>query len=232
MLKFEVDSLESVEESQRSFYKETEGGKFRLDVDGLEDTGALKRAKDREKERAQKAEEAAKTLEGQLTDLQKQIEEAKKAGHIEKGDVEALEKSWAEKYSKLEELSAGKEKALQGQLNQLLVDNKAIQIASELAVEGSADVLLPHIKTRLTAIEKDGQLVTSVLDSDGKPSALTLDELKTEIASNKAFAPLIAGSKASGGGFGGGGNGGGGGKIEYSKSTPKQIVENIKSQKG
>ena len=48
-----------------------------------------------------------------------------------------------------------------------------------------------------------------VLDPQGKLSAATLDELKAEIANDAAFAPLIAGSKASGGGAGGAGGGGG-----------------------
>lgn len=48
-----------------------------------------------------------------------------------------------------------------------------------------------------------------VLDAGDKLSAATLDELKAEIANDAAFAPLIAGSKASGGGAGGAGGGGG-----------------------
>ena len=37
---------------------------------------------------------------------------------------------------------------------------------------------------------------TVVIGQDGKPSALTIDELKAEFASNPAFAPVIPGSKA------------------------------------
>lgn len=48
-----------------------------------------------------------------------------------------------------------------------------------------------------------------VLDQQGKLSAATLDELKAEFANDTAFAPLIAGSKASGGGAAGAGGGGG-----------------------
>jgi hypothetical protein len=46
-----------------------------------------------------------------------------------------------------------------------------------------------------------------VLGPDGKPSAATLDELKAEFVANEAFAPIIAGSKASGGGAGGANSG-------------------------
>lgn len=79
----------------------------------------------------------------------------------------------------------------------------ATNIANELALQGSASVLLPHVRNRLTVDYVDGAPITRVLGPDGKPSAATLDELKQELAANEAFAPIIAGSKASGGGAGG-----------------------------
>lgn len=84
-----------------------------------------------------------------------------------------------------------------------MVDNVATTIANELALQGSASVLLPHVRARLAVDYVDGQPITRVLGADGKPSALTLDELKQELSANEAFAPIIAGSKASGGGAGG-----------------------------
>ena len=44
MLKFEVDSLDGLDTSVASLYDKTEAGKFRLKVDGLEDTSGLKKA--------------------------------------------------------------------------------------------------------------------------------------------------------------------------------------------
>jgi hypothetical protein len=71
---------------------------------------------------------------------------------------------------------------------------------------------LPHIERRLSVEQRDGKPVVVVLDQQGKLSAATLDELKAEFANDVAFAPLIAGSKASGGGAGGAGSGGGAAK--------------------
>lgn len=85
----------------------------------------------------------------------------------------------------------------------MLVDKEAARLAGELALAGCAGVLLPHIRARLAVDYADGAPITRVLGTDGKPSALTLDELKQEFAANEAFAPIIAGSKASGGGAGG-----------------------------
>jgi len=74
-------------------------------------------------------------------------------------------------------------------------------------LQGSANVLLPHIRSRLAVDYVDGNPITRVLGPDGKPSAATLDELKAEFVANEAFAPIIAGSKASGGGAGGSNSG-------------------------
>ena len=125
------------------------------------------------------------------------------------GDVAALESSWAEKLAKRERELTQQIETMQGSITTMTVDNVAVRLANEIAVPGSADILIPHIKSRLAAEQRDGQFVTVVRDSAGKPSAATLDDLKTEFTTSPAFAPVIVGSKASGGGASGGGKGGG-----------------------
>lgn len=120
------------------------------------------------------------------------------------GDVDALNKSWQAKLDKAQADADDKLKARDAQLVDLTVNATARKLAGDLAVPGSADVLLPHIKSRLAY--QDGKL--SVLDMEGKPSASTVDELAKEIAANKAFAPLIVASMATGGGAIGGKGGG------------------------
>lgn len=120
------------------------------------------------------------------------------------GDVAALEKSWQAKLDKALAESADAIKDRDGRLVDLTVNATAQRLAAELSVPGSADVLLPHIKSRLAYA--DGKL--SVLDGDGKPSASTVEELAKEIAANKAFAPLIVASHATGGGASGAKGGG------------------------
>lgn len=206
-LQVELDTLESVDEKLKAFYEEHEG-KFKLKVEGLEDTGALKRAKDHEKTARQQAEKQLKELQDQMNDLQSKLKAGEEEDLRKKGDIEALDNSWKNKLSKRESELQGEIDSLKGNLSTILVDGVAMKMAAELAIEGSADLLLPHIKARLAADQKDGQFTTVVMDNQGKPSALTLDELKTEISSNQVFAPVIAGSKASGGGAGGRSSGG------------------------
>ena len=125
------------------------------------------------------------------------------------GNIEALEKSWQEKLAKAQAEAQRTIDALQGSITTMTVDNVAVRLANEIAVPGSADILIPHIKARLAAEQRDGQFVTVVRDAQGKPSAASLDDLKTEFTTSPAFAPGIVGSKASGGGAGGGSKGGG-----------------------
>lgn len=120
------------------------------------------------------------------------------------GDVSALEKSWQEKLAKREQDLTAQITSLTGNLNGLLVDNVAAKMAGELALPGSADLLMPHIRSRLATEIKDGQFVTVVRDLKGQPSALTVEELAKEFSANAAFAPVLVGSKATGGGAAGG----------------------------
>lgn len=116
------------------------------------------------------------------------------------GDVEALTKSWEAKFAKL---TAEKDAALEaatGTINTLTVGKTAAELAGQLAVEGSAPVLERIIRDRLAVDMKDGAPVVTVRDAAGKPSALTLQEFTEELKADRALAPLISASRASGGG--------------------------------
>ncbi|AWQ81531.1 hypothetical protein [Pseudomonas aeruginosa] len=210
-LKFQLDSLEGVDESVAALYVEKDG-KFVLGIEGLpqqEDVSGLK-AKIQELLDEKKAEADKRKAAEEQARLER--EEALRKS----GNVEELEKSWSEKYSRREaELTSALETeraTLQGQIRDLTVGRTATEIATTLAVPGSAKALLPHIERRLSVEQRDGKPTVVVLDAAGKLSAATLDELKAEFTNDPAFAPLIAGSKASGGGAGGAGKGGGAAK--------------------
>ena len=192
MLKFQLDTLEGVDEAVRALYTEKDG-KFVLGIEGLpqqEDVTGLKAKVDEllgEKKLAEKkareAEELART---------EREEAARKSGNVEE-----LEKSWSEKFNRREaELNGLLEQergTLSTQIRDLTVGRTATDIASALAIPGSAKALLPHIERRLSVEQRDGKPVVVVLDQQGKLSAATLDELKAEFANDTAFAPLIAG---------------------------------------
>lgn len=218
-LKYQIDSLEGLDDSVKSLYTE-KGGKYVLGIEGLPDTGELDGLKKKVDELLNEKKEANKKAKEAEEAAARAAEEAARKS----GDVAALEKSWKDRLAKREaELSAQIEQ-LNGNITSLTVGQTATKLAAELAVQGSADVLLPHISSRLKSELRDGKAVTVVLDKDGKPSAMTVDELKNEFVSNKAFAPLIAGSKASGGGADGGGQGGGAAKGNFGGSKTERVA--------
>lgn len=225
MLKFQLDTLEGVDEAVRALYTEKDG-KFVLGIEGLpqqEDVSGLKAKVDELLGEKKAAEKARKDAEEQAR-LERE-EAARKSGNVEE-----LERSWSEKYNRREaELNGMLEQergTLSTQIRDLTVGRTATDIASALAIPGSAKALLPHIERRLSVEQRDGKPVVVVLDQQGKLSAATLDELKAEFANDTAFAPLIAGSKASGGGAAGAGGGGGGakGKIGGTKEERQAAI--------
>ncbi|MDF2642760.1 hypothetical protein [Pseudomonas sp. S3_B08] len=210
-LKFQLDSLEGVDESVQSMYVEKDG-KFVLSIEGLpqpEDVSGLKNQLSTLLNEAKEAKRLKREAEEQA---QRDREEAARKS----GNVEELEQSWSEKYNRREaELTGALESernTLQGQIRDLTVGRTATEIATTLAIPGSSKALLPHIERRLSVEQRDGKPTVVVLDAAGKLSAATLDELKAEFTNDPAFGPLIAGSKASGGGAGGAGKGGGAAK--------------------
>ncbi len=212
-LKAVLQNLDGVPESLRSEYKEHEG-KFYLDVDGIDDhhaVGALRRAKDYEKDEARTAKGKIATLSTQIESLTTELADLRKSG-IPKGDVEALETSYKTKYATKEaELNQRIEK-LTKSLEGHLLDGNAMKLANEIAAKPEyVELLMPHIRHRLKLEDgEDGAQIVRILDKDGKPSASNLDDFKKELMGNKAFSAILTGSKASGGGASGGGGSGGG----------------------
>jgi len=204
MLKLELDTIEGLEDGVKGLYEEKDG-KFRLKVDGLPDVSGLKKKLDELMDESKAAKRKAKEIE--------EAAERERAEALAKsGDVESLRKSYDEKFGKTKTEYETQIQNYQQQLQKLTVGQTATTLAAELAIPGSAPVLLPHIQARLSMEIRDGQPVTVVMSADEKPSAMTIEELKTELSANPAFAPIIAASKAAGGGASGGGNGGGAAK--------------------
>jgi chromosome segregation ATPase len=141
------------------------------------------------KQKAREREEAAQTASD---------EAARKSG-----DVEALENSWKTKYSDLETKLNSEIELMTSAASK----EKKTAIATSIAAELSdyADAIMPHINKRIASErQEDGSFKTVILDNEGRPSALTIDELKKDIESNPMLAPLIKGTQANGGGAPGG----------------------------
>ncbi|MCO1336071.1 hypothetical protein MO867_17205 [Microbulbifer sp. OS29] len=221
MLKKRISDLSEVEEQYRGLYEKSGDG-YALKIEGDEEDRY--RAKHEEAERHRKAaEKKVSDLEASIGELQNSLDDLKNGKHRESGDIEALEKSWQEKYDRLNAEKDGVIEERDNWLKEQMVTSVASGVASEIAVQGSAKALMLNLESRLSMEVRDGKPTTVVLDANGKPSAMTVEELKAEFSNDPAFAPLIVGSKASGGGAAGGG--GGGASKKFSEMSEKERVE-------
>ena len=205
-----------------------DGDGFRLDIDGDEDTGALKRAKDREAQLRRDAE-------AKLREAQEELDRINGDDARKKGDIATLEKSWQKKLDDTKAEYEGKVSKLTTHTTKTLVDNVATQIATKIS--NAPALLLPHIKSRLQSDFEGDSPVTRVLDKDGKPSAMTVEELAAEFVANKDFSAIITASKASGGAGKPSNNNGGGAPnnsdkpADLASMNPAQLAEHIKASK-
>jgi len=203
----------ALDESMQSLYEEQEDGSFKLQLEDAEDTGALKRAKEHEKNARKEAENKARELSQKMKDLQSQIDEMSNTESRKKGDVEALENSYKKKMEELESSYKQQVDTLQGVLKSKTVDAEAQRIATELSGD-NADIILPHIRNRLDFQFEDNQPKVRVLDESGQVTADSLDDLKNSFFTNDRFSPIIIDSKASGGGAAGAKGAGGSASVK------------------
>jgi hypothetical protein len=205
-LKLIVDKLDDIPEALRGEYTEKDG-KFHLGVDGLEDTGGLKTAL--QKERADRAayEKQVKAWQGlgkspdeikELLEAQARADEDKatKAGEWDKLKAQMNEKHDAALRSKDETISA-----MRMRLNAELVDAKAV--AAIAAAKGVPELLLPHVQRH---VKVDADFNVQVVDDKGDPRVngkgepLTIADLVAEMRGSEVFGRAFEGSGQSGSG--------------------------------
>jgi len=204
-LKYQLttEELEALDESVRSLYTDKDGT-YVLAVEGIpepEDTGALKRAKDHEKEARKQAEAKAKELEVRLRDL----EDTKSR---DRGDVKSLEESYQRKLQELETKARQENEKLTSIIKRNTVEAEARRLAAELSGP-NADIILPHILQRMSVELDDEGPRVRVLDEKGVVTADTPEDLKNYFFTNQRYSPIIIGSKATGSGAAGAKSGGG-----------------------
>lgn len=137
------------------------------------------------------------------------------------GDLEAIENSWREKLNNTEQELKSKYDSAQKRIHELTVGRTAQELAGKLAKPHAQRLLAKEINERLT-LDENGSV--RVLDAQGKPSALTIAELETELRNDVTYQDIILINNSSGGGATGGGFGGGATK-KPSEYTAEERVE-------
>jgi hypothetical protein len=244
-----VQTLDGIPDHLKTEYKAIDGGQgFALDIDGVEvhpHVGALKRAKEREAQEAtslktalKEATERLSTLSTEHETLSKEFEDRLRgAVGSKEEDLQRLDQKWGEKLKKANDEAASKISQRDLALTKVLVMDQARAIVANMkpAEPEYVDVILPHIVKRLTVELTGDGARTRVLDHEGKPSADTVEELTEHFRVDKRFAPLLTGSRASGGSANGGNSSASGssatpGKIDLSKATLAEKVAYYEAQ--
>jgi hypothetical protein len=221
-IKITKEEFEKLPEAVKFEYKQ-DGDGYKLDVNDTEVAAEMRRAKDREKQRADEAE-------AELNKARERISQIEGDDARKRGDIATIEKSWAEKLEKAKKEGEEAVKKLKSHLETVMVDAAVNEIASEIFVKPSRDSRL--IKDRVY-IDYDGETpVIRVRDKDGKASALTLADLKKETLDNADFADILVGSKASGSGASGGKQGGGAAKqpSEFTEQERTDLFRNNRAE--
>ncbi len=167
------------------------GDEYVLDVDGEEDTGALLRSKDHEKQ-------LRKDAEKRLKELQDKLDEESENKSRKEGDIEKLEAKWKKDLEASQNEANSRIERLSNFARRNLIDRTANEIASKISTVPT--LMAKALRERLAVDFEGDEPTLKILDAQGKPSALTTEQLSQEFAANKEFASIIIASKASGGG--------------------------------
>lgn len=214
MLNYKIANLSEVDEQFHSLYEEKDGAYF-LKVSGVVAESDLEGIKaNRDALLAEKKEQQRKAEEAEAERLRIEREALEEAAR-QKGDWQALEDSYKAKLAERETDFANQADALRKQVYKLTVGEQAIKLAAELSKPHAQAIMSRFIEERLTLDENNN---IRVLDSQGKPSAMTIDDLKAEFKANAMFQDIVVVNNSTGSGATGGLGGG-------ADKNPKDMTE-------
>jgi len=212
------------------------GDDYELDATGYPDgeaDAALRKAKDNAAAEARDAKKLLAEANAKLAD--NALDKTKASGTV--ADVDA---AWQKKFDTQAEEHTAALSTKDTYISTSLVDNVAAQLAGELTNSpANAKIMLPHIKSRLSADLTGVVPSTKVIGANGKVSTATIDDLRKEFVDNKDFGSIVTGTKASGGGAPTTSTGGGapnsqqkhGEPVDLSKLDSKGLAETIAAKK-
>lgn len=195
-MKFKISKgdFSKLPEAFQSEYTETSAGDYQLTIEGYEDFLVPKEKKDLAEQHRKAAEAKLKEAETRGSKLLEDLEAAKN----DKGKTEEIRQNYEKEVAKIREESAAQIK----QMKQAQYDSMIRETATKFAGEHSTvpGLFADAYAKRLSVEEVDGTAVIRVLDENGKPSVLSLDQYNKEILAKPEFKPIIKASQGSGGG--------------------------------
>ena len=205
-LELQLDSLDGLDAALQPFYAKGEDGKFRLAAKGLPEIQSALRTANKEAADRRRALDAYKDVDPErYRELLKADEERATKKAQDEGDFKTLKEQMAAKHA--QEL-ADKDKKLdsyRSQLERKLIDAEAV--AAIVAAKGIPELLLPIVKSRVKALESNGEFGFQILNPDGTPmiadgagTPANFGNLIESLKANPTYGRAFEGSGASGGG--------------------------------
>lgn len=232
-LKINKEEYEKLSDAIKELYSEN-GDDYALSVEGVEDTGALKRAKDHEKTARQQAEKKLREMQQELADIKLKLEEKEKPT-----DNKGVEELYKKKLAETENTLQQRIQKLETEMVNNAISAEANRLAAKLAGD-KAKILLPHIKNRLKGEVVEDKIVTKILSEDGEETADSIEDLEKSFFTNADFSSVVIGSKANGTGGSGKGSGGttkkslsemtGLEEVEFANKNPEEYKRMLESE--
>lgn len=171
-------------------------------------------------------DEIAAGVRAKLEELQGQIAGAGKA----KLDLEKIKADLAAAHAKDVGVKDTTIKSLQEQLRSILIDQQIRGALGDKAV--SVELALPHVSSRVQAVQEDGQFKVFVVDKDGSRrysgmtgQPMTINELVEEMRASESYQPLFKSVAPKGSGTPPAGARAGSFSGDRSKLTANQKIE-------
>lgn len=180
-LQLQVESLEGLDEGVQQFYQQDDDGKYRLAVEGLEDTDGLKSALEKERKARKDYEKKMKNLEDVDPDEYRKLKEQQRKNEEKKlqdeGEFEKLREKWRKEMEDKEQKLKAEIEKRDHQLDTLYLQEEVKRSALQAGVDPNdlEDVLESALVKKSIKRGDDGQSI-QVLDKDGEVSAQTLDD--------------------------------------------------------
>lgn len=180
-------------------YKKS-GDDYVLDLVGYEDPTALRNARDHEKAEAAQAKKDAAAEKRRADAAEKEASDLKAAGKSVDDAVKAKDAEWQAKYDADLKAEQDKYGALTGSVTKSHKDAIANTLATKLST--APKLLARDIADRIDVEidPKTNEIKSHILGSDGKRTSWTMADLEKDILKNPEYAPILRGTKATGGG--------------------------------
>jgi hypothetical protein len=195
IISYEIKSLDDAPEWAREHYIKTKTG-YRLEITGVETHEELRAAKDAARDGKNAATARIRELEEQAEEqaLQNEYAEARRLADPKPivqperhPDDIRLEKEFTDKLAAHEDGLKAQVASLRSDRDSTALERTAVEVASKLAIAGSHELLLPHIRARLAVSDANGVFAVTAKD------APSIEHLVEQFRADPRFSRVLNG---------------------------------------